>query len=233
MKIKKLFFSLWVLILWLTSFSYADEEVDYTWQIQELQNQIAEMSWQFHQCLENLNVATASLTTLSGEYNTCQSSLSSCRNSKDVSYQACLENYSWCQSSLTNMTNYNDSLSLQLNECLAELPIPCEWTGCEETLLSWQLFSFFREKDDERFSLPVMNNVFLPQGYRAYIDSWVVAIWKIESDPAIIVDSDSFWEVNSLYFTFFKSVIIIMLFALFLWFIKTLIYPLFIPKLKE
>ena len=187
----------------------------------------------YRQCLEDKNVLIWQVSTLSGDLNTCNTSLSSCLNGVDVSYQACIENLSWCQSDLTNMTNYNDSLSSQLNECLAELPVPCEWTGCEETIVSDQRFSFFRENDWERFSLPVANNVFLPQGFRAYVDSWVVAIARLQDKPEISVDSETFWEVNSLFFTFFKSVIIILLFALFLRFIKTLIYPLFIPKNKE
>lgn len=185
------------------------------------------------QCLEDKNVLIWQVSTLSGDLNTCNTSLSSCLNGVDVSYQACIENLSWCQSDLTNMTNYNDSLNSQLNECLAELPVPCEWTGCEETIVSDQRFSFFRENDWERFSLPVANNVFLPQGFRAYVDSWVVAIARLQDKPEISVDSETFWEVNTLFFTFFKSVIIILLFALFLRFIKTLIYPLFIPKNKE
>lgn len=186
----------------------------------------------YRQCLEDKNILIWQVSTLSGDLNTCNISLSSCLNGVDVSYQACIENLSWCQSDLTNMTNYNDSLSSQLNECLAELPIPCEWTGCEETIITDQRFSFFRENDWERFSLPVANNVFLPQWFRAYVDSWVVAIARLQDKPEVSVDSETFWEVNTLFFTFFKSVIIILLFALFLRFIKTLIYPLFIPKEK-
>lgn len=185
------------------------------------------------QCLEDKNLLIWQVSTLSGNLNSCQSDLSSCLNGVDVSYQACIENLSWCQSDLTNMTNYNDSLSLQLNECLAELPIPCEWTGCEDTIITDQRFSFFRENDWERFSLPVANNVFLPQWFRAYVDSGVVAITRIQEKPDPVLAEWSFSEVNSLFFHFFKSVIIVLFFALFLWFIKTLIYPLFIQNKKD
>lgn len=185
------------------------------------------------QCLENLNVANWQVATLSWSLNTCQSDLSSCQNGVDVGYQSCIENLSWCNADKTNLTNYNDSLSQQLNECLAELPIPCEWTGCEETIVSDQRFSFFRENEWERYSLPVANNVFLPQWLRAYVDSGVVAITRIQEKSDPVLSEWSFSEVNSLFFHFFKTVIIVLFFALFLRFIKALIYPLFIPKNKE
>ena len=185
------------------------------------------------QCLENLNVANWNVATLSWSLSSCQSDLSSCQNGVDVGYQACLENLSWCNADKTNLTNYNDSLSQQLNECLAELPIPCEWTGCEETIITDQRFSFFRENDWERFSLPVANNVFLPQWLRAYVDSGVVAIARIQEKSDPVLAEWSFSEVNSLFFHFFKTVLVVLFFALFLRFIKALIYPLFIPKNKE
>lgn len=186
------------------------------------------------QCLEDKNQLIWQVSTLSWNLNTCQSSLSSCQNWFDVSYQACVENLSGCQSDLSNMTNYNDSLNLQLQECLANTPLPdepCEWTGCEEILQQNRNFSLFWERDDNMFSLPVANNLFLPQWYRAYVDSWVVAISKYEDENIEIKLAEwSFDQVNTLYFTIIKAIVYIGLFALFIWFIKTIIYPLFIPK---
>lgn len=186
------------------------------------------------QCIENLNIKNWQVATLSWDLSSCQSSLSSCQNGFDVSYQACIENLSWCSSDLENMTNYNTSLSDQLNECLAELPIPCEWTWCEDTINTNTMFSFFWEHDEERFSLPVANNVFLPQWFRAYVDSWVVAIWKYDEEKTYItIDDESFERVNNAYFYFFSAIIWLWLFALFLWFFKGFLTPYLNPKNKS
>lgn len=185
------------------------------------------------QCLDRVNELNWQVWTLSWSLQTCNSDLATCTNSCDVSVSQCRESLSWCQSDLTNMTNYNDSLNSQLQECLANSPIPdtpCEWTWCDE-IISWTntMFSMFRSVEDMMYSLPLSNNIYLPRWYRWYVDSWVVAIWEIEKKK-IVIDDDSFNEINKSYYKVFAWLIFLFLTALFTYYLKKFITKFFIPK---
>ena len=179
-------------------------------------------------CLESLNVANWQVSTLSGSLSSCQSSLSTCQNNQDAWYLQCTESLSGCQSDLSSMTNYADWLNSQLQECLSELPSDeeCEWTGCEELLRYDWLFSLFRMNDDQMFSLPVANNIMLPQGYKAYVDSWSVVIWEINKTD-ISMSDEEFDKVNSLYLTYFVWIWTFIFVCLFMYYIKKFIFKWF------
>lgn len=183
------------------------------------------------QCLDNLNITQASLTTLSWNYATCQSSLQSCQNSNDSSLLACisqkeecLENYntlSWQYESLSNM---NDSLSSQLQECL-------------ESWWTWDL-SFLCNTFDinwsngwENFSLPLTNNLWLPNGYKWYLQEWVVAIKPINTlENAYSIDDDTFQSVMRSYWLVFVYIFSGALFLVFLYTIRK--YFIWVRKMK-
>lgn len=207
------------------SWKYASLDSAYN----SLSTSYSALSWNYANCLEAKWI-------LSWQLATCNSDLASCTNSCDslvsqcqLDKNACLESYNTCTWDLQSMTNYSDSLSTQLNECLAELPVPCEWTWCDE-IVSWLnvVFSFFWENEWNMFSLPIWNNVFLPQWYRAYVDSWVVAIAEINKRK-IKIDE---WSdvVNETYYSFIMWIIMLLIFSLFAYYMKKFISKFFIPK---
>lgn len=198
------------------------------------------LSWDYNTCLDTLNtrnwqVASLSwsLSTCQGSLSTCQWDLSSCSNGCDVMVNQCQESLSWCNNNLSSMTNYADSLSSQLNECLANSPEPCEGTWCDEIASGINaVFSFFWERDDQMFSLPIANNVFLPRWYRAYIDSWVVAISEYEK-TSYSIDDSSFNEINKSFYSLIYWLIFLSAVALFCYYLKKFISKSFIPKEKK
>ncbi len=222
MNLKRLLLCSLALLFWLTSFSYADEDVDYTWQIQELQNQISVLSWQLNTALERLNVSYWTISSLSW-------SLDQCRTSKDVSYEACLEDRTSLTNQVSSLQNYSDSLNEQLQECLVDWSIQenriCDESGanCELNVFSWSCdYSFFRNENDHMYSLPVANHIVLPTWIKAYINSWSVALANVEKQEKPTIDDESFLEINELYYYFFEAVIVLWFFALFMRFIKSL-----------
>lgn len=189
------------------------------------------LSWDFVTCIDTLNTKIWQVSTLSWSLNTCQSDLNRCTNSCDVMVSSCQENLSWCTADLSSMTNYKNSLESQLQYCLAEIPEPCIWTGCDEVSTGLNaVFSFFWERDDNMFSLPISNNIFLPRWITAYIDSWVVALAEEERQKIKI---DQWFEVLSwTYYHFFIWIVMLGIFCLFAYYVKKFISKSFIPKEK-
>ena len=206
----------------------------------DYESTINTLSWNYNTCLDTLNtrnwqVASLSwsLSTCQGSLSTCQWDLSSCSNGCDVMVNQCQESLSWCNTNFSSMTNYADSLSSQLNECLANSPEPCEGTWCDEIASGINaVFSFFWERDDQMFSLPIANNVFLPRWYRAYIDSWVVAISEYEK-TSYSIDDSSFNEINKSFYSLIYGFIFLSAVALFCYYLKKFISKSFIPKEKK
>lgn len=186
------------------------------------------------QCIEDLNLSRWQVSTLSGDLNTCQSSLQSCQSNQDAGYLQCQDSLTTCQTNLESQTNYSDSLNTQLQECLANNPSEedCEGSGCEEILKYDWLFSLFRMNGDEMFSIPVANNIFLPEGYKAYVNSWSVAITQIEKTE-LTFDDEEFDKVNTLYVDFYVHIAVLLFVCLFVFYIKKFFSKIFSWALKE
>lgn len=141
---------------------------------------------------------------LLNNYNQCSTDLNQC----DTSVQQCLidkESLSWslatCNSDKESLTNYNEALSTQLNECLNN---QSTWSN-----LSWLILnnnSLFRYLDDSLLSLPINNNLFLPLGYQGALDSWNVlyikAIDEEEPIPYYIAEEDKISIIDILSYLF-------------------------------
>lgn len=137
-------------------------------------------------------------------YNQCQTDLNSC----DTITNQCFEDksiLSWqlesCNSDKESLTNYNEALSTQLNECLNN-----QWSWVN---LSWLVLnnnSLFWYLDDSLLSLPINNNLFLPLGYQGALDSWnVLYIKPIDDDepiPYYIADEDKISIIDILSYLF-------------------------------
>lgn len=174
------------------------------------------------QCLEDLNTTTASLTTLSWQYSTlswnyqqCQSDLSSCQAWNDAWYLQCISDLSTCTGSLESQTNLNDSLTSQLQECLA-------WSGSTGDMSLWcNTYDLFRDNDWDMFSIPIQNNLFLPEWYKAKVEDWVQSITSINSlDYAYSIDDEDFQKVLNGYGIVFIYIFSSALFLLFIYAIR-------------
>ena len=128
-------------------------------------------------------------SSIQSQLTQCQSDLTSCQNSNcDTQLSQCLEDKSSLQSSYNSLLssnsslsgslsscledklslqNYNNSLSTQLNECL--LWSWNNWSWTFNYSLFWQ--------DEEMYSLPITNNLFLPTGYK----------WKLDEDNVLSI----------------------------------------------
>ena len=180
-------------------------------QLSSCQSDYNTLSWSYNTCIDTLNVKQGLLTT-------CQTDLQSCQNWVDASCLQCQENLSGCLSDKTNLQNYNNSLSLQLNECLSN------WGAWD--LLSWdcQTFSLFWTNDNLPYSLPIRNNLFLPDWFQSYISWGVQAISKINKDQ---YSFDSFEDLYSWYDKIYLFLFGLPMFALFLYYVKTYFIYLF------
>ena len=215
------------LLLWSRSFA---QEINYEELYNSLLQEYNTLSWSFVQCINTLNERNWQVSTLSWNLSTCNYDLYQCQNSADVMVSSSKEALVSCQSDKTSLQNYSDSLSFQLNECLANIPEPCIGSGCDE-VATWvkAIFSFFRENEDQMFSLPIANNVFLPRWYKAYVESWVVALTRIDENSMSISDED-FTIVNKSYYVFMWSFVLLCIVALFCYYLKKFLSKFFIPK---
>ena len=180
-------------------------------QLSSCQSDYNTLSWSYNTCIDTLNVKQGLLST-------CESDLQSCQNWADTSCLQCQENLSGCLSDKANLQNYNNSLSLQLNECLSS------WGAWD--LLSWdcQTFSLFWTNDNLPYSLPIRNNLFLPDWFQSYISWGVQAISKINKDQYTF---DSFEDLYSWYDKIYLFLFGLPMFALFLYYVKTYFIYLF------
>lgn len=140
----------------------------------------------------------------------CQSDLSSCTNSCDTLVSQCQSDketlqlsYSGCIETNSSLQNYNDSLALQLQECIEQ------WTWFSGATII-NLYDMFRSDWINDYSLPITNNIKLPYWYRGFLDDWVLAIKNIYTlENAYSFDDDSFqnWVIENFWkvFLFFMS----------------------------
>ena len=135
-----------------------------------------------------LTSCQSSLNTMSWSLASCQSSLSDCQwnwSHCDTLYGQCVENLSWCNADKVSLQNYNDSLSSQLNSCLASL------TSWENASWLYLTYNMFWQDSDSMFSLPITNNLFLPNGYKWKLDDDnVLSIAKLNNLEAAYMFSD-------------------------------------------
>lgn len=149
-------------------------------------------------CESTLEALSGAYSTLSWYYSTCQSNLSSCQSWLSW-YIECQWNLVSCEDDNESLSNMNQSLSDQLQQCLVNW-----WNWCDPEVDTWcvdwsKVYSLFWNQMWSDFSLPITNNLFLLSGMRAYSDSWVVSLWYIET-PSIdySMDSDSWNRLISL-----------------------------------
>lgn len=132
----------------------------------------------------------STITTLSWNLATCNTNLNNCLNSNcDTQLSQCIidrdnalssiTTLSWslasCNEDKSSLQNYNNSLNSQLNQCLL-------WWSWEN--LSWSCidYSLFWTDLDTNYSLPITNNLFLPNGYKwKYNEDNVLSIAKINT----------------------------------------------------
>lgn len=135
-----------------------------------------------------LSSCQSSLDTMSWSLASCQSSLSDCQwnwSHCDTLYGQCVENLSWCNADKVSLQNYNDSLSSQLNSCLASL------TSWENASWLYLTYNMFWQDSDSMFSLPITNNLFLPNWYKWKLDDDnVLSIAKLNNLEAAYMFSD-------------------------------------------
>ena len=135
-----------------------------------------------------LSSCQSSLNTMSWSLASCQSSLSDCQwnwSHCDTLYGQCVENLSWCNADKISLQNYNDSLSSQLNSCLASL------TSWENASWLYLTYNMFWQDSDSMFSLPITNNLFLPTWYKWKLDDDnVLSIAKLNNLEAAYMFSD-------------------------------------------
>lgn len=201
--------------------------------VSQLESDLNALSWNYQSCQSSLSGANSSLLSCQSDLSSCQSDLSTCTNSCDTMVSQCQENLSWCNEQLTSITNYANSLDQQLQQCLANWPNQddCEWTWCN-TLLTWNWnFNIFWNDNDNMFSLPVSNNIFLPRWYRGYVDSGVVAITEIEKTK-IVFDDDSKSVINQTYYVYIWWLIFIFICSLFAYYLKKFVLMFFNWKYK-
>lgn len=172
-----------------------------------------EISWlwvYWYNFVSDCSSIQSSLNQCQSDLNSCQSDWSHC----DTLYWQCIENFSGCTADKTSLENYNQSLTDQLNECLSNSE---SWSWEE---LTWNCVtnSLFWLDNDNMLSLPITNNLFLPNWFQWYLNSWnVLGISDIEKQE-IIYEFDQESKENTI-----NSLWIIMLFLVFAWFIFVLL----------
>lgn len=160
--------------------------------------------------------SSSDCSSVESQLSSCQSSLSDCQSNGshcDTLYWVCVENLSWCNSDKLSLQNYNDSLSSQLNECLAN----SDWTW---ELLSWDCLqnSLFWLDNENMLSLPITNNLFLPNGYWGYLTTWNVLWISSLEDHSKVYEFDSWAKETTV-----NSIAYIMLFLIATWLIMVLL----------
>lgn len=177
--------------------------VDYEALYNSCQSSLITLSWNYNSLLSDYNQCESSL-------NQCQSDLSSCTNSCDTLVSQCQSDketlqlsYSGCIETNSSLQNYNDSLALQLQECIEQ------WTWFSGATII-NLYDMFRSDWINDYSLPITNNIKLPYWYRGFLDDWVLAIKNIYTlENAYSFDDDSFqnWVIENFWkvFLFFMS----------------------------
>lgn len=150
------------------------------------------------------------LSSCQWNLSSCQSDLTSCTNSCDTLVSQCQSDketlqlsYSGCIETNSSLQNYNDSLALQLQECIEQ------WTWFSGATII-NLYDMFRSDWINDYSLPITNNIKLPYWYRGFLDDWVLAIKNIYTlENAYSFDDDSFqnWVIENFWkvFLFFMS----------------------------
>lgn len=171
-------------------------------QLGACKDDLSAMSWSYNTCINTLNDRNWQIWTLSwslascnSNLSSCQSDLSACSNSCDTLVSQCQSDKSALQSSLSgcnedkeSLQNYNSSLSNQLNECLSN------WWSWSLSLTGCNTFSIFWNQDGSPFSLPITNNLFLPNWLRSIITWWVQSIEQVDKP---IYDFASSEDLNS------------------------------------
>lgn len=189
-------------------------------QLSSCQSDLSTMSWSYNTCLNTLNDRNWQIWTLSwslascnSSLSSCQSDLSACSNGCDTLINQCEENlwicqtnYSGCVITNASLQNYNDSLSSQLNECLSSWSWSISW--------SWFVFNsfdIFWSDGWNSYSLPITNNLFLPNGYKGVLSvDNVLSIARANSYSTALQITDSdfnnkvVWSY-SVVFLFFMS----------------------------
>jgi len=180
------------------------------------------------QCLESLNTANWTISSLSWSLASCQSDLSSCQWGADAAYLQCLEDKESCQTSLNSLSwqylscvNYNSSLSDQLNECLQNSSSTWEELICNT-------YSLNRYNWNDTYSSQIHNDLRLPRGYKWYLDEGVLWIKNIyDPDNAYSLDWEEFEKVVNSYGILFLFLFSGGLFVLFLYLIRKYFTSLF------
>lgn len=128
--------------------------------------------------------------------------------SDDVHYE---QLYNECSSNYSSLLQYSNSLDDQLDSCLQSF----SWLDYLMFNLQWYWDNW------ELYSLPVSNDLFLPDWYRAYVDSWVVMIWRnLSLENAYSISDDDFQEVMDSYWVVFLYLFGWALFLMFLFVIR-------------
>ena len=191
-------------------------------QLSSCQSDLNTMSWSYNTCLNTLNDRNWQIWTLSWSLASCTSDLNSCLSnwsSCDTLYWVCVENLSWCNADKSSLQLYNESLSSQLNECLSAWTWSWIWSGAIFTFD----FDVFRSDDWHDYSLPITNNLFLPNWYKAMLNSdHVLTIAKANSlNHAYSISDDEFSnKVISSYWTIFIFLMSLSFMLLFLFTIR-------------
>lgn len=191
-------------------------------QLNTCQSNYNTLSWSYNTCLNTLNDRNWQIWTLSWSLATCTSDLNSCLSNWsncDTLYWVCTENLSWCIADKSSLQIYNESLSSQLNECLSAWTWSWIWSGAIFTFD----FDVFRSDDWQDYSLPITNNLFLPNWYKAMLNSdHVLTIAKANSlNHAYSISDDEFSnKVISSYWTIFIFLMSLSFMLLFLFTIR-------------
>ena len=99
--------------------------------------------------------------------------------------------YSGCLETNSSLSNYNDSLTDQLNQCL----MSWSWFAGSgdftiyEYQLSW--FDWFTN-----LHLPITNSLNLPYWYRWYLNDWVLSIKNLENNDLKLNIGDNDFKDN-------------------------------------
>lgn len=127
---------------------------------------------------------------------------------EDVHYE---QLYNECSSNYSSLLQYSNSLDEQLDACLQSM----SWLDYLMFNLQWYWDNW------DLYSLPVSNDLFLPDWYRAYIDSWVVMIWKsLTLESAYEIDDADFQSVMNWFWVVFLYLFWSALFLIFIYVIR-------------
>ena len=127
---------------------------------------------------------------------------------EDVHYE---QLYNECSSNYSSLLQYSNSLDDQLDECLQSY----SWLDYLMFNLQWYWENW------DLYSLPVSNDLFLPEGYRAYVDSGVVMIWKnLSLESAYEIDDTDFQSVMNWFWVVFLYLFGSALFLMFIFVIR-------------